>query len=117
MIYFWFLLQALVIGIHSWREGDKPSSADCQWKYIEQPLSHFARGLTTTVKTYQQRICIYDGYWTPNSGLPVFFYTGNVCFLLPFFAFFGHRFVRKALSMNMSTTLVSCGNLLKKKRL
>jgi hypothetical protein len=77
MIYFYLLFQALVVGIHSWRGGNKPSSADCQWKFIEQPLSHFARGITTT-KTYQQRVCVYDGYWTPNSGLPVFFYTGNV---------------------------------------
>lgn len=59
----------------SWKTGDRPSSADCIWKYIEQPLSHFSRGVAN--QTYQQRLCVYDNYWTPNQGLPVFFYTGN----------------------------------------
>jgi hypothetical protein len=62
--------------VYSWKEGSLPSSADCTWKYIEQPLSHFARGINS--QTYEQRICVYDGYWQPNQGLPVFFYTGNV---------------------------------------
>lgn len=51
-----------------------PSSANCTWKFIEQPLSHFARGIATS---YKQRLCVFDGYWTPNKGLPVFLYTGN----------------------------------------
>ena len=41
------------------------SSADCEWKEYEQPLSHFARG------------SVYDKFWKPNEDLPVFFYTGN----------------------------------------
>ena len=28
-------------------------------------------------KTYKQRLCIYDKFWEPNKGLPVFLYTGN----------------------------------------
>ncbi|KAJ1407010.1 serine carboxypeptidase S28-domain-containing protein [Ochromonadaceae sp. CCMP2298] len=51
-----------------------PSSADCTWKFVEQPLSHFARGIAGT---YKQRLCVYEGYWTPDAGLPVFLYTGN----------------------------------------
>ncbi len=55
-----------------------PSSADCQWKFISQPLSHFSRGITSEPIFFQQRVCVYDGYWEPHVGLPVFFYTGNV---------------------------------------
>lgn len=50
------------------------SSANCTWKFVEQPLSHFARGIAGT---YQQRLCVYSDYWTPDKGLPVFFYAGN----------------------------------------
>ena len=52
-----------------------PNSLNCTWKYIEQPISHFARGASSS--TYQQRLCIYDGYWKPNQNLPIFLYTGN----------------------------------------
>jgi lysosomal Pro-X carboxypeptidase len=50
------------------------SSADCSWHYFAQPLSHFARALGVT---YQQRACIYDKFWKPDQGLPIFLYTGN----------------------------------------
>lgn len=52
----------------------QPSSANCTWKFITQPLSHFERG---NKGTYQQRLCIYDGYYQPNTGAPIFLYTGN----------------------------------------
>lgn len=54
--------------------GAHPTAANCTWKFIEQPLSHFARGIAST---YRQRLCVFDGYWTPNKGLPIFLYTGN----------------------------------------
>jgi len=52
----------------------QPSSANCTWKFVEQPLSHFARA---SGGTYKERLCIYDSYWTADTGAPVFFYTGN----------------------------------------
>ena len=76
MISFLTIFPLLFPLIYSWKDGNKPSSADCEWKYIEQPISHFARGINT--QTYQQRLCVFDHYWQPNQGLPVFFYTGNV---------------------------------------
>jgi lysosomal Pro-X carboxypeptidase len=51
-----------------------PSSANCTWKFFEQPLSHFERG---NKGTYRQRLCIYDGYYKANQSLPIFLYTGN----------------------------------------
>ena len=51
-----------------------PSSANCTWQFIEQPLSHFARGIAGT---YKQRLCVYSDYWTPHKGQPIFLYTGN----------------------------------------
>lgn len=42
---------------------------------MSRPLSHFSRGAAG--QYYQQRICVYDHFWEPNKGLPVFFYTGN----------------------------------------
>jgi lysosomal Pro-X carboxypeptidase len=53
----------------------KYSSADCKWRYVEQPLAHFNRG--SVERTYKQRICVYDGFWKPNAQLPIFLYTGN----------------------------------------
>ena len=55
---------------------NRPSSVNCTWKYVEQPLSHFARGATQD-KSYRQRLCVYSSYWAPNKGLPLFLYTGN----------------------------------------
>lgn len=55
---------------------NRPSSVNCTWKYVEQPLSHFARGATQD-KSYRQRLCVYSSYWAPNKGLPIFLYTGN----------------------------------------
>lgn len=52
----------------------QPSAANCTWKYVTQPLSHFERG---NADYYQQRLCVYDGYYKPNQSLPIFFYTGN----------------------------------------
>ncbi len=50
-----------------------PSADDCNWISFDQPLSHFARGISTT--TFKQRVCVFDKYWQPNG--PIFFYTGN----------------------------------------
>lgn len=61
------LLGVLCVAAH-------PTTENCSWHYFAQPLSHFARGISVT---YQQRACIYDKYWTPNEGLPIFLYTGN----------------------------------------
>lgn len=49
-----------------------PSSVNCTYTYLRQPLDHFARGSATT---YQQRICLYDGFVT--SPQYVLFYVGN----------------------------------------
>ena len=66
-----------------------PSSADCEWKYYRQPLSHFAEGSTVAGNaTFLQRVCVIDKYWSaPSPGLsaglgeattgPILFYTGN----------------------------------------
>ncbi|CAE7391486.1 PRCP [Symbiodinium natans] len=51
---------------------DMPSTKDCRWVLFEQPLSHF----DPTNVTFQQRVCIYDGYVDGDGG-PIFFYTGN----------------------------------------
>lgn len=51
------------------------SAANCTWVYVEQTLSHFARG--HSAGTYKQRLCVYSGYWQPQQGLPIFLYTGN----------------------------------------
>ena len=41
-----------------------PSSADCDWKFYEQPLSHFAEGSTVAGNaTFRQRVCVIDKYW------------------------------------------------------
>ena len=53
-------------------KGDMPSTKDCRWEFIDQPLSHF----DPTNITFRQRVCIYDGYVDGDGG-PIFFYTGN----------------------------------------
>ena len=55
---------------------NRPSSVNCTWKFVTQPLSHFARG-SSQEKSYRQRLCIYSNYWAPDKGLPIFLYTGN----------------------------------------
>lgn len=54
--------------------SENPSSLNCTWKFIEQPLSHFQR---SEGGYYKQRLCVYDEYWKPSASLPVFLYTGN----------------------------------------
>ena len=40
------------------------STADCDWKYYTQPLSHFAEGSTVAGNaTFSQRVCIIDKHW------------------------------------------------------
>ncbi len=51
-----------------------PSSANCTWTFVEQPLSHFERA---NHGYYKQRLCVYDSFWEANKSLPVFLYTGN----------------------------------------
>lgn len=55
-------------------QREKYSSADCSWKQIVQPLSHFEK---SNSKFYNQRICVFSEFWQPKKGLPVFFYVGN----------------------------------------
>lgn len=69
-----FVLATVAVVQVSCMASINPSAADCEWKYINQPLSHFAR---SDVGSYNQRLCVYDGYWKPNEQLPVFLYTGN----------------------------------------
>lgn len=57
-----------------------PTSANCTWVYIDQPLSHFEK--RSDVGFYKQRLCIYRNYWDNDSSKttsakPIFFYTGN----------------------------------------
>ncbi len=63
------------VALSSVFSSPQPSSANCTWKFIEQPLSHFERGANKG--TYRQRLCIYDGYYKANESLPIFLYTGN----------------------------------------
>jgi len=70
----WLFSLVLVSAAHAGDDSSHPSAANCTWNWIEQPLSHFARGVAGT---YKQRICIYSEYWQPHKGLPVFLYTGN----------------------------------------
>lgn len=125
MLFLLSLFPLLLPFVSSWKSGETPpSSADCIWKYIEQPLSHYARGVNSM--TYQQRLCIYDQYWQPHQGLPVFFYTGNVytsilsLLIILILIIYCHPLslliLRKALWMSMSTTLDSCGNLQRLKK-
>lgn len=71
-----FLVLATIVASSSvvGAEESHPTTANCTWFNVEQPLSHFARGVAGT---FQQRVCSYGNYWTPNKGLPVFLYTGN----------------------------------------
>lgn len=70
MISLTFLVVALSLGTTL----AQFTTENCTWHYFEQPLSHFARGIAGS---YKQRVCIYDGYWKPDQGLPIFLYTGN----------------------------------------
>jgi hypothetical protein len=59
-----------------------PSTLNCTWKYITQPLDHFG----ATSHTYQERYCIYDKFWSKakqagfasgqNEMAPIFFTLG-----------------------------------------
>ena len=51
-----------------------PTSADCTWRYIDQPLSHFEK---RNAAFFRQRLCVFADYWKPEQSLPVFLYTGN----------------------------------------
>jgi len=54
----------------------RPSSANCTWTFVEQPLSHWDHG--AGAGTYKQRLCIFSSYWGgAESGAPILFYTGN----------------------------------------
>ena len=60
--------------------ADRPSAVNCTWSAFEQPLDHFNGG--ESKRTYQQRICSYDGYFddesrSSSSRAPIFFYVGN----------------------------------------
>ena len=51
-----------------------PSSLNCTWKYYSQSLDHFAVG---SAGTYDQRVCVYDGFVRGSKPSHVLFYTGN----------------------------------------
>lgn len=68
------LLSAAVAAYSVSAENSHPTTANCTWLNIQQPLSHFARGVAGT---FTQRVCYYKNYWTADKGLPVFLYTGN----------------------------------------
>lgn len=54
----------------------KPSSANCTWVYVDQPLSHYDPGAAGS--TFKQRLCIYDKYWSGGEKQgPIFLYVGN----------------------------------------
>jgi len=54
-----------------------PSTANCTWVKMRQPVSHFAPGAANGA-TFELRVCVYDGYWGgAERGAPIFFYTGN----------------------------------------
>eukprot|EP00442_Polarella_glacialis_P030496 CAMPEP_0115050826 /NCGR_PEP_ID=MMETSP0227-20121206/2000_1 /TAXON_ID=89957 /ORGANISM="Polarella glacialis, Strain CCMP 1383" /LENGTH=219 /DNA_ID=CAMNT_0002434725 /DNA_START=26 /DNA_END=682 /DNA_ORIENTATION=+ len=53
----------------------RPSSLNCTWVQFPQPLLHFG---PSGGRTFSQRICAYDKYWSgPDKDAPIFFYTGN----------------------------------------
>ena len=53
----------------------RPSSVNCTWRYITQPLDHFSPG---AAGTYDERYCQYSGYADSHSSkAPIFFYVGN----------------------------------------
>lgn len=77
MISFLGVLPLLLAGLQlPGRAAGEMSAADCTWMTYPQPLSHYARG-GDGGRLFNQRICIYEKYWTPNGTDPVFFYTGN----------------------------------------
>lgn len=49
-----------------------PSSVNCTWYTITQPLDHFAQGASPAY--FDQRICVYSGYGNNETAL---FYVGN----------------------------------------
>ncbi|KAJ9465767.1 Prolyl carboxy peptidase like protein 5 [Diplonema papillatum] len=62
----------------------QPTTANCTWATIDQPLDHTGGA----AGTFKQRYCVYDKYWAParSRGFgsapaaapgPIFFYTGN----------------------------------------
>jgi hypothetical protein len=72
MFVYFFVINSIIVWVGS--HAAHPTSSNCTWQFVEQPLSHFARGVAGS---YQQRLCIFSEYWRPNEGLPVFLYTGN----------------------------------------
>jgi hypothetical protein len=59
-----------------------PSTLNCTWRFITQPVDHFG----DSGHTFQERYCIYDSFWKKASAAgfesademaPIFFYTGN----------------------------------------
>lgn len=50
-----------------------PSSINCSWHWLEQPLDHFARGASPS--TYLERLCVYDSFYA--NGGNVLLYVGN----------------------------------------
>ncbi|CAE8609026.1 unnamed protein product, partial [Polarella glacialis] len=57
------------------KEEPRPSSLNCTWVQFPQPLLHFG---PSGGRTFSQRICAYDKYWSgPDKDAPIFFYTGN----------------------------------------
>lgn len=62
--------------IGGWRQSAsapaRPSTLNCSWKTLAQPIDHFGaqRG------SFRQRYCLYDRWWREPDG-PILLYTGN----------------------------------------
>ncbi|KAJ8598873.1 hypothetical protein CTAYLR_009964 [Chrysophaeum taylorii] len=52
-----------------------PTSANCTWRTLSQPLDHFARG--TSPETFSQRACIFEGFVKEFPPKKALFYCGN----------------------------------------
>ena len=58
-------------------QQQRPSTANCTWRYFNQSLDHFSPGATAGHgATFQQRLCINEDSFA-GEGSPILFYTGN----------------------------------------
>jgi lysosomal Pro-X carboxypeptidase len=74
MSLFLMIASLALLQLFSLAAAEQMNTNNCTWMFIEQPLSHMQRAQTGT---YQQRLCVFDGYWKKDTASPVFLYTGN----------------------------------------
>uniref|UniRef100_A0A7S0ZZS3 Uncharacterized protein n=1 Tax=Noctiluca scintillans TaxID=2966 RepID=A0A7S0ZZS3_NOCSC len=55
---------------------NNPTSADCDWKWFNQPLNHFSGVSNADNFVFKQRTCFYDKFWKTKPSA-VLFYVGN----------------------------------------